>query len=71
MVEEARLVPIHARVYHGPVVQREEECMVALHRVVIVAAIGLGVRDSLAHVLYQARALPDAAGGERTTSLDG
>src|SRR5690606_23744437 len=71
VIDEARLVPVHGRVYHRAVVEREQEGVAALHLVVIVATVGLRVRDALSHVLDEAGPLPDASGGQGAASLNG
>src|SRR4051794_15930957 len=71
MVDEARLVPTEGGVDHRLVVDREEERVMVLHGVVVVASVGLRLADALADVLDEARPLADAAGGEGAHTLHG
>lgn len=50
--------------------QREEKGVVTLHRIVVIAAVGLIVVDVLANVFDDPRALPDVAIREHTTPMD-
>src|SRR5881409_138260 len=51
-------------------VHGEKERMVARHAGVVVARVGLGVRDPLARVLDDTRAARDGAGREAAQPLD-
>ncbi len=71
MIDEPRVVPAGAAVDAGVVVEREQEGVVTIHGVVVVATIGLVVGDALAGVFDDARALADLPDGERSAALNG
>ena len=56
VIDESRLVPLERRVHARATVQDEEKSVMTLHRGVVVAAIGFGVRDLLADVFDDPRA---------------
>ena len=72
VVDEARLVAVHCGVDHDLLVDREQERVVARHRVVVVAPVGLLVRDALSHrTRNDPRPLANHAKGERPLPLNG
>jgi hypothetical protein len=66
VIDEARLVAIDACIDDGALIHDEQKSVGVAGILVLVAAVGLGVRDALAHVLDDARALADTARGEHT-----
>ena len=71
VVDEARGVAIHPGVDDGAPVDDEQEGVVVVDRLQVVAAVGLLVRDALAEVLDHPRALADALQREDTESVHG
>src|ERR1700683_4654656 len=69
VVDEARLVPLDTRIDHRARVHDEQEGMAVGGVLVQIAPVCLDVRDPLAQVLDDARALRDAGGGEHAESM--
>src|ERR1700722_8612626 len=69
MVDEARIVAIDAAVDHHAAIDDEQECVVVANVLVLVAPVGLAVRQPVAEVLDDARALADAAQGEDSAAM--
>src|SRR5215207_5279673 len=70
VIDEARIVPLHRRVDHRLVVDGEEEGVVAVHLLVVVALVRRAPGDALPNVLDDAGALLDRANGECSGALD-
>jgi hypothetical protein len=70
MVDETRIVAIGAAVDDHGAVHDEQKCMIVADVFVPVALIGLTVRHAIAQVLDDARALADAAQGERAAAVN-
>ncbi len=69
MIDEARLVAADAGVDYGVPIDDEQKCMIVTELLVLVAPIGLAVRDSLAQVLDDARAAPYAPARKHPTAM--
>src|ERR1700722_3768297 len=69
MVDEARIIAIDAAVDHHAAIDDEQECVVVANVLVLVAPVSLAVRQPVAQVLDDTRALADAAQGKHTTAM--
>ena len=70
VVDEARLVAVDAGVDDGALAGDEQERMAVVIALALVAPVGLGVRDALAQVLDDARALADAPRRVHAAAVD-
>src|SRR6185437_5623135 len=70
VVDVDRLVSIHGAVHDLPWCEREQERVVTLHAGLVVATVGLVVRNALAGVFDDALTFPDPGVGERALPLD-
>src|ERR1051325_4618007 len=70
MIDEDRFVSPDRAVDHLPLVQDEEKRVVAPHRVLLIPAIGLGIRDLLASVLDDPRSFRDILNREGADALN-
>src|SRR6185437_12317573 len=70
VVDVARLIAVHARVDDDPRVHREQEGVVVVRVLVLVARIRLRVAQAVGEIPDGGRALADAAGGEHAGSVD-
>src|SRR5215218_670082 len=70
VIDEPRVVPLHRRVDHPLVVDGEQERVVAVHLLVVVALVCRAPGDALPDVLDDAGALLDRANGECSRALN-
>ncbi len=70
MIEKPRVVAIDAGVYDGLGVDDEQERVTVVRVLVLVTPIGLLMRDALADVLDDARALGNVLLGENAPAMD-
>src|SRR6185437_11298416 len=70
VVDESCLVPVPRRVDARAAVQNEEKSMMSRHRLIVVAAVRLGVAHLLAGVLDHPRALRDVAAREYAEAMN-
>jgi hypothetical protein len=70
VVDEAGRVAVDAGVDHGALACNEQERMAVVVALDLVAAVGLGVRDALAQVLDDARALGNRPGRVHAVAVD-
>jgi hypothetical protein len=70
VIDEARIVAAHGGVDHRPRSDREQERVMPGHRVVVVPAVRLGLRNALASVLPDTLPSLDPPGGEPPAALN-
>jgi hypothetical protein len=70
VIDEARFVAAEGAVDHDRAVHGKQKRVMPLLRVVVIARVGDGVRDTLAEILDQSLALHDAANREATATGD-
>ncbi len=69
VIDEARVVAAHARIDHGLLVDDEQERVVVVLVMVLVALVRLRVGDAIAEVLVERLALLDVARGEGAVAV--
>ena len=69
MIDEARIVAVGAAIDDDAAIDDEQKGVVVARVLVLVAPIGLAVRDAIAEILDDARALADAAQREHAAAV--
>jgi hypothetical protein len=70
MVDEPRVVTLHAPVDDGAAIDDEQERVVVVRVVAFVALVGFLVRDAIPEIFNDTRALRDVTPGEDALAVD-